>query len=517
MEEERLWISDLIGEKYKTWNNEAIILDAGTGSGKTTFCLGILTDYAQSIGKTVLYLCNREKLREQVNDAVSELCYDNITVTTYQSIQEKIRSNIVIEQYDYILADECHYFITDALFNDYTDLAYNFIKSAKNSVVVYMSATAKVFFKHLLSAKRVRKENVYTIHKNYDYVDGLFIYKKDQLQALIDKIISREKDTKIIVFCNSEKRMLEMHDRYKETANYYCSRHTSKEKLREICSEDCFEVDTFEGTATFKKRILFTTSALDNGIDLKDCRIKHIFSELFDIDIMVQAFGRKRVLDEDDTCMFYIKDYSPQAIQGMLNTNKSQLEPVRMYLNDYKKFCHVYGEERDRNKLKNNDIFYMRFSENSNGKKKEQIKCNMMRYNKRLMDYDILTDMKKFGYIPIALSAFDSDLADRAEKVDIQVPVVDEFMEYLKEIENKPLYAEDREELKKKFENIGVKLRYTGINTFNGALEDCYKKDYTKRFNNKDKNTGKNLVDKRRTLENGCINPNRDKSYWLLC
>ena len=515
MEEKRIWISDLIGERYKTWSNEAIILDAGTGCGKTTFCIEILVDYAKSVGKTVLYLCNRSKLKAQVLEYVDGAGYDNLTVTTYQSIQEKIKKGIPVERYDYILADECHYFITDALFNGYTDLAYDYIKNSTDSVVIFMSATAKVFFNHLLAEKRVRKENVFTIHKTYEYVEGLYTYKKDQLQTIIDKIISEEENSKILVFCNSESRMLEMYERYKEFADYYCARSTKKENLKRICSEDCLIADDTDDTVTFKKRILFTTSALDNGVNLKDRRIKHIFSELFNLGTMVQAFGRKRPLDAEDTCTFYIKDYSPQAIQAMLNGNVSQLEPVRLYINDYKKFCRIYGEDKDRGKLKNNDILYMYFPDK--GRKHKTVKCNMMKYNKYLMDNDILRKMKKRGYMEVALSALGDDLAEKAEVINVFVPVVDDFLEYLQSIEEKPLYASDREELKMKFEDIGVKLRYTGINTFNGALDDRYKKDYAKRFFNKDKSTGKSLVDKRRTLENGKDNPYRDKTYWILC
>ncbi len=58
-------------------------------------------------------------------------------------------------------------------------------------------------------------------------------------------------------------------------------------------------------------------------------------------------------------------------------------------------------------------------------------------------------------------------------------------------------------------------MRYIGINTFNGALDDIYKELYLYRFYNKDVN-GNNLVDKRRKLEDGSINLNRDKKYWIL-
>ena len=52
-------------------------------------------------------------------------------------------------------------------------------------------------------------------------------------------------------------------------------------------------------------------------------------------------------------------------------------------------------------------------------------------------------------------------------------------------------------------------------NTFNGALEDNYKNMYKSRFYNADIN-GKSYVYKRRVLDNGLPNPNRDKRYWIL-
>lgn len=90
------------------------------------------------------------------------------------------------------------------------------------------------------------------------------------------------------------------------------------------------------------------------------------------------------------------------------------------------------------------------------------------------------------------------------------------FMEYLKSIEGKRLYREDKERIKEEFESIGVKLRYIGINTFNGALDDIYKELYLCRFYNKDIYGNKDLVDKRRKLDDGSVNPNRNKKYWIL-
>ena len=77
----------------------------------------------------------------------------------------------------------------------------------------------------------------------------------------------------------------------------------------------------------------------------------------------------------------------------------------------------------------------------------------------------------------------------------------------------------------KKFDNTGVGVEdlisigtiglIKGINTFNGALEDNYKNLYKSRFYSADMND-KSYVDKRRVLDNGLPNPNRDKRYWIL-
>ena len=77
------------------------------------------------------------------------------------------------------------------------------------------------------------------------------------------------------------------------------------------------------------------------------------------------------------------------------------------------------------------------------------------------------------------------------------------------------MYTDDQQCIKEEFETIGLKLRYKGINTFNGALDDVYKDLYKCRFYKEDID-GKSYVDKRRKLDNGLENPNRDKRYWIL-
>ena len=55
------WVSDIIKDDYKKWKNEFIILDCGTGCGKSYFCLHILGNYIKRQHKKMLYLCNRRE------------------------------------------------------------------------------------------------------------------------------------------------------------------------------------------------------------------------------------------------------------------------------------------------------------------------------------------------------------------------------------------------------------------------------------------------------------------------
>lgn len=521
---QKIWVSDLIGDDFKRWNNEFVILDCGTACGKTYFCINRLGKYAANKKKKLLYLCNRSKLRSQTYWQVRNLNLQaTIYVTSYQALQKKIQQGDTIPHYDYIIADECHYFTTDAGFNDYTDVAYNYVMKQKESVVVFVSATAKKFFKYLQDTNKVKKKNSYRLDKDYSYVTKLFYYQGDELHGIIDDILGNEVDSKIIVFCNSGNRIIDMSKIYGDKADYYCSKNAKDKRLRTLCGwkeneqgkvieePACIKVYA-DDLITFDKRILFTTSVLDNGVDLKDRRIKHVFSEIIDVDTMIQSLGRKRSLDKDDNCYFYIRLYQKKGIQGFINNISDQLEPVNLYKNNYSEFYQQYGNGKNRSKISRNKIFYNLFRKKNNYGK---IKVNECKYRKYNQDYDMFTLMKELGHKGYLECILESSLTENAEDVVCNVEQLDCFIQFLKSIEGKRLYTDDQQCIKEEFETIGLKLRYKGINTFNGALDDVYKDLYKCRFYKEDID-GKSYVDKRRKLDNGLENPNRDKRYWIL-
>ena len=88
------YVADYVSDDYKEWCNERIKLDAGTGKGKTYFCLQVLGTYAKGKERNILYLCNRVPLREEKGEIVERLLLDGvITVKTYQAIETILEQN----------------------------------------------------------------------------------------------------------------------------------------------------------------------------------------------------------------------------------------------------------------------------------------------------------------------------------------------------------------------------------------------------------------------------------------
>ena len=116
--------------------------------------------------------------------------------------------------------------------------------------------------------------------------DGsVFLYQKKYAENIIDKILN-ETDDKILYFCNDLRRLGQMYKIYGDQAYYRCSNTSARSStipdsvLRK--SKKCIR-PADDGNITFDKRILFTTTVLDNGVDLKDPALKHIFSEVFKV------------------------------------------------------------------------------------------------------------------------------------------------------------------------------------------------------------------------------------------
>jgi len=448
---QKQYVSDLIGDDYSNWINERIIINAGTGAGKSYFCTHILGDIVDLMGYKMLYLCNRSKLKEKIINDIKELGYtDSIDVMTYQALEQRIINKVTIPYYDYIVADECHYFFQDSGMNEFTDLSLEYLKNCTNSVVIYMSATARGFIKRIVKEFNISENNIYSSPETYDYVEKIYFYHKEKLINIIENILTMENDTKIIVFLRSSSRMFEMYEHFKriqyaDEVSYYYSKSTDSNILRAIPRNECIHDNTFDG------RVLFTTTALDNGIDFKDKKIKHVIVEMMTLDELQQCLGRKRTVDEHDTCNFYIRDY--YAIDNVIRDHEEVAKAVRLYREDSEQFLVKYVDQ-DRNNPIVQKFFYNKRS-NQTGSQMELV-LNEPKYMNYLEEGFYLRFIKARGFRSVVMYYLGEELW---KKVETWNPIKgDALIEYLKSIEGIRFYFDSTasKELCAKFVEDGM-------------------------------------------------------------
>lgn len=527
------WVSELVGDEYKDWKPGLYGFSAGTGQGKTTFIIRKLAPYAKTLGRRVLYLSNRERLDDQTYKKLYRAgLYDVIDVMTYQRLETLITQNEEIPTYDYYVCDECHYWTSDALFNPATDVSYDYIMEKQDSMILLMSATARQFFGSLLASGSMAASHLYYLEQPYEYVDEVRIYDSRSFFTLIDKFLDDNPGSKVVAFVN-EKRMVEAHKKYGDEADYICSKYTRSDKLKKICGITETEVITSdgrnrkernvpnilnisrEGDASFDKRLLFTTKVMDNGVSLVDRSIKAVFCEILDPDSMMQCLGRKRSLGPDDRCVFYIKRFQSNWIQGSANRYKTWLTQADLLMQDREKFETTYEKPHMRDIIKKNRILYTA----------PFMKVNMRRYDKCKMDVTSLMRMLEIGHTEAIKEIMGESLAAKIVVDDTKPFYEDELMEYLDTISpEEKLFKDIQNEIREKFKGVGLNLdkvplkgkRSAGISALNGVLESRYGENFPRRFTNKTED-GKPLREKKRVPKDDGTESMRDKCYWLLC
>ena len=337
-----MYVTDVIGETYKQWKTGVVLINAGTGTGKTTFVVKELNEWAEITGTKILYLCNRSALRSQVvkqaeaeqkaktlkDDAPDDdIGEEHLDIWTYQAL-EKMKLyhpeelDAFLRQYRYIVADEAHYFMFDAQFNHDTVVSYDALKALwDQKIVIYMSATADYMFRQLKNMDAVKAEQRYNVDKDTGYVDRLQMYWNDhQLECWLNSIPDGEK---ALVFMETTDGVKKWRNKYGDAAVGYCSVHNKNVKKADALND----LEACLNNGILQKKYTFTTKVLDNGVDIKDEALKHIFVETWEIDEAMQMFGRKRPLTEDDTCTFYIKGISVDRAGQLYKQVIADLEP----------------------------------------------------------------------------------------------------------------------------------------------------------------------------------------------
>lgn len=352
------YASELIGDAFQHWGNGRVLLDMGTGRGKNEFIIKKLVSWRvdemlknTTIGR-VLCLCplntlHAEMLQRRTEAAIAEAddepteiamtydaFYENmLEVRTYQNIETKYRNDPAslkkyLEDFKYIVADECHYFTDFSSYGMNTYLSLEVLQKAEaDHVVIYMSATGEETYKLLEETSKTPEDRIYKLPQDYQHIKQKYFYSRENLVMMLKSL---PEDKKAVIFVSSGEDLLKMREIFGDTAAYYCSENNPKYGKMFNKLTDCIK------DRELQKRYLFTTKAFGIGTEIKDRTVKHLYIDQWKPTDIIQSTGRKRSLDVDDTCTVYFRDYDADWYYGDLKKFKAivieELKPAVAYL-----------------------------------------------------------------------------------------------------------------------------------------------------------------------------------------
>lgn len=463
-------ISDIISQsEIISWRKEdVIIVDGPTGSGKSHFCKNDLYNYAKFDNSKIKMLVDRSNCKEQFQEEINrEGREDLLTVDTYQKIENLNlfgTRNYDFDGCNYIICDEFHYFLSDANFNEKTDISFDAIMGQTNAIKIFMSATPKNMERYIkenvTSYSSEKKINIkrYELPREDNYINELkFFYEDETLEQLINQFI--EEGSKAIFFIQSVEKAYTLYEKYKDKCLFNCSkynkkyyRYVDKKKIKKMLIEEKFEAN-----------ILITTLCMESGININDENVKNIVLDVFGDEKLVQCSGRKRSKDENDKINLYVRCFNNKQLGGMERKIKYTLKRIE-YLKthtaeDYrKKFPRSAGFERA---IYDNEGL----DKNNNTKK-----INQLIEFKYKIDLEEIKEIKSYGklgyieYMSKKLGIKDYNLLEDDKKKE-------EVSEHLYKIKGKILNKEERYKLVELFNTKDSSRRtYKSIGKLNKYL-----------------------------------------------
>ncbi|MBS6509812.1 MAG: DEAD/DEAH box helicase family protein [Paraclostridium bifermentans] len=505
------WVSETIGEDYKLWNNGDIItIQAQTGTGKTFFITGNdkdkgLIDYIGD--KSLAYICNRIELKRQIkidllkkynelyrieadedtekNDIIKIKNYEgkmyfcdlhkldtlvkvkNIAILSYHGIAEGELDNIYLKRsnnlhnFDYIVCDECHFFLTDSDFYNKTHLSFFPIVRLHypNSKRIFISATMDEVFPTIVAAYENIHENIdsniklwdkYTTGIDYSYLN--IKYFRD-IKSIPKLIKNDDTDEKWIIFVTSK----EIGNKLRESL---LNNGISSEFIH--AKNNSSEKKNITSSGEFESKVLISTKCLDNGVNIKDDSVNNVIIMAHDKTTFIQELGRIRIKVNDSRDVnLFIPMLDKRTFLGKLNLYKDKDEQLKLLSENQVKFKRKFNDDLIRLKT---DLFYLNESGdwkiNQLGharltKDKNFAKYMIARFEGYIEMIDgnfefIENNEDKFAYIKEQLEwlgleyTFDienliKDIVDNEE--------VKKLKNYLESIEGKKLFGEDQQEL----------------------------------------------------------------------
>ena len=349
---------DIIGEiNYfmeckKNGGTDNYILQAPTGTGKTSFFINQFYNSCKENGYKILFLLPRSAPTAQITKD-TENKKDVITVKTYQALTAQyIITDKCDLDYDFIVCDECHFFVTDCLINSETDICFDLIHQSR-AFKIYMSATPEPFIDlvfNYLPNPNTRETIIPTETTVINDINFFETYSSNTTKQTIIDIMENVKD-KAIIFCNSATMAKEIYcmEEFTDNSLLICSeyndiaKYMDKDKRQQLIE-----------THKFDCKYLICTSALDVGFSIEDEAVKDMVCTFTPDNWtnIIQSIGRKRQVDKNDKVTLHIQHCSQAQINKLLDRNAELYEHLNFYRkNGELAYMKEYRKKYDKNRL----------------------------------------------------------------------------------------------------------------------------------------------------------------------
>ena len=482
-------ISEIIGLDYKNWNKDNLIfIKSGTGTGKSYFVKNILNTYAKENKQNILYLTNRINLNRQVSNDIG--MDSNITVLNYQKLEFNILNDVQNIKYDYVVMDEAQYFFVDASFSINTDVFFKEMLSDKSVCKIIMTATP-ILLTYYFKINNIKVDYEYELKTNYDYIANVTAFNKDEC---IENIIESIPENEQIIYFGTAKRALGLSRKF--SGAFICSQYNKH--YSNYVNQD--ELNNIIENSEFKSHLLCTTTALDNGINIKEgTPVGHIIIDIFDRDTFIQCLGRKRVGEGEKVNLYFNSFSNKRRINGFKKKLSDGLQRADFLIEEGEK---EYINKNYKAKINGTRLIDEKWNDSKDKSEKVVNECIYTKYYVDLVICNSILN-KEFpnsykNIIAIGLGINKDDIIDMDVKIQIQT-----IENLLESVAGKRLFKEEQKEV---IEFIGLKANgklLKGYQTFNAYFKERnipYIIDVPKRKSYRDEN-GK---------------PKKEKTYWIV-
>ena len=358
------YVTDGLRDEIKHWTPaDPIMIDAPTGIGKNTFVLEECIPRAVQAKRNILIISNRIALSVQQKRAVMESVkspmryrltdkgvletetFDNVKVITYHRLRtlfEDKDNEDWLRKVMFVILDECHFFVADSLFNEWCGYYLEkIVWRFSNAIRIYLTATSWDVLYPIAEAEKSKyhqfvKPNYwqplrrclrYYFPRDFSNYKLNFVSSVDDLPLLIES----SQDEKWLIFIDNKQKGKNLANELGTKCAYLDSENKENDVWKQIVKNQNFD-----------KRVLVTTSVLDNGINIVDDKLKNIIVFSDSRTSIIQMIGRKRC-KENESINLWVCDVPFDKAQHYYQEYKRLYEWYRAFDN-----CH---DELDRHRL----------------------------------------------------------------------------------------------------------------------------------------------------------------------